>query len=306
MRLSLLPAYKKIFLQQLRKKLSSREIPCPLCGSVKYSRIFKIANVHMALFRDVFYEIVVRCCHCNFVYTNPRPSESALQRYYTEDYALEGKSVPNSIEQFLADSHNDIWFSKDRDLDLILAAKSSGRLLDVGCASGTLLWLARQRDFSVQGVEIDRRSADFVRDVLGINAFCGRLEEAGFENESFDVITMFHVLEHLPSPRLAVRNVRRMLARDGVFIAIVPNFDSWSSSKHGEKWIWLQPQNHYSHFTSQTLTDLFAREGLTCEIHSEEGRYGEAEIRESLPSSAVSALFDQLKGSELIAIGRKY
>lgn len=259
----------------------------------------------MSFFREIFAEAVVRCVTCGFVFTNPRPTPAALERYYTEDYALEGLPVPTSVDDFLNDSYKEIWFSKDRDFNLILEKKSSGRLLDVGCASGTLLWLAKKKGFSVQGVEINPQAAEFVRNVLGIEVFCGQLETARFPNNSFDVITMYHVLEHVPFPRVVVREIRRVLAPAGVFIAVVPNYSSWSSDRFGVEWIWLQPQNHYSHFTAETLSKLFAAEELACEMRSEEGRYGEVEIRKVFPESALPEVFRSLHGSELIAFGQK-
>jgi 2-polyprenyl-3-methyl-5-hydroxy-6-metoxy-1,4-benzoquinol methylase len=303
--LGLFPDYKRIFLRQLRRKAANRTIPCPLCGARRHALICKSPNVHMTVFREIFAEKVVRCASCGFVFTNPRPSAGALERYYTEDYALEGLPVPKTVEQFLGVSYKEIWFSKDRDLKLILENKSSGRLLDVGCASGTLLWLAKQKGFRVQGIEVGFHSAEFVRSVLGIEVFCGQLETARFPDDSFDVITMIHALEHVPFPRVVVREIHRILAPNAVFIAVVPNYSSWSSERFGAEWIWLQPQNHYSHFTPDSLTKLFALEGLACTIRSEEGRYGEAEIRKVFSECELPKIFRQLKGSELIAFGQK-
>lgn len=303
--LELFPAYKRIFLMQLRRKIASRSVPCPLCGARAKSVVCKTPNVHMAVFREIFSETVVRCSDCEFIYTNPRPTLAALERYYTENYALEGKPIPRSLEEFLSESNKEIWFSKDRDLNLVLETKSAGRLLDVGCASGTLLWLARQKGLSVQGVEVGRHSAEFVRNVLGIDVFSGQLEDAHFPDCAFDVVTMFHVLEHVPDPRRVVREVRRILAPGGAFISVVPNYSSWSSARFGTEWIWLQPQNHYSHFTPQSLARLFALEQLDCELRSEEGRYGEDEIRKLFTESAAAGIYDQLKGSELVAVSRK-
>ncbi len=301
MNLRLFAQYSVIFRRQLRRKLVSRLVPCPLCGSAANSLICKSPNVHMAVFRDIFAEHVVRCNGCGFVFTNPRPTPKALERYYTDDYTLEGLSVPKSLDEFLGDSHKEIWFSKDRDLRLISQQKSSGHLLDIGCASGTLLWLAKQKGFSVHGVEVGRHSVEFVSNVLGIEVFCGQLEDARFPDSSFDVVTMFHSLEHVPNPRTVVREVRRILADSGVLIVVVPNYSAWSSQKHGANWTWLQPQNHYSHFTPKSLLHLLAREGFSCELRCEEGRYGDSEIRKSNSESEVSRLFAELKGSELVA-----
>jgi 2-polyprenyl-3-methyl-5-hydroxy-6-metoxy-1,4-benzoquinol methylase len=256
----------------------------------------------MQLFKHVFAERVVSCDECGFVFTNPRPTPKALERYYTEDYALEGLSIPKSIEEFLGSSHKDLWFSKDRDLGLILGHRTSGRLLDIGCASGTLLWLAKEKGFSVQGVEVARHSADFVRKVLDIEVFCGQVEDARLPAKYFDVVTMIHSLEHVPNPREVVREVHRILASSGVFIIVVPNYFGWSSQKHGAAWIWLQPQNHYSHFTPKSLSDLLAQEGFASTLRSEEGRYGDSELGSSYTKLEASKLHANLLGSELVAV----
>lgn len=302
MKFRLLPQYLVIFRRQLRRKLASQMVHCPLCDSRSNSLVCKTPNVHMPFFRRIFFERVVRCDACGFVFTNPRPTPAALERYYTDDYALEGLGIPKTLDEFLDDSYKEIWFSKDRDLQLVTQRKTSGKLLDIGCASGTFLWLAKQQGFSVHGVEVGRHSADFVRDALGFEVFCGQAEDARFPGNSFDVVTMFHSLEHVPDPRRVVREVRRVLAPGGLFVIVVPNYSAWSSERHGAQWIWLQPQNHYSHFTPQSLQRLLSEEGFAVKLHSEEGRYREAEIRGAHSEPEISRLYEGLKGSELIAV----
>ena len=95
-----------------------------------------------------------------------------LERHYTKNHRLEGLPVKKSIEEFLSEPCKENWFSKARDLKLKLSVKTAGRVLDVGCASGTLLWLAKQKWFEVKGVEIGHGPAEFARNVLGIGVYC--------------------------------------------------------------------------------------------------------------------------------------
>lgn len=305
MKLSLFPEYRVIFLRELRRKLANRKIPCPLCGSQKSFLVAKSPNVHMAVFRRIFAERVVQCEACGMVFTNPRPSVKDLERYYTELYRLEGLEVPKTLDEFLGEGHKEIWFSKERDFELVLEEKSAGRLLDIGCASGSLLWLAHEKGFAVHGVDVGRVATQFVADILGFDVFCGQLEDAHFPDRSFDVVTMFHSLEHVPYPRPVVREIRRILADDGVFIGVVPNFAGWSSEKDGAKWIWLQPQNHYSHFTPDSLRKVVEGEGFSLRMRSEEGRYGDEKIQEIYNPSEVQTLFARMKGSEILFAARK-
>lgn len=259
----------------------------------------------MAVFREIFAEGVESCKDCGFVYTNPRMSAKSLEKYYSRNYRLEGLAVPKSLEEFLGESYKEIWFSKGRDVNLVLAEKSGGRLLDVGCASGSLLWLAKEKGFAVKGVEVGRASAEFATNVLGIEVFCGQLEDARFRDGEFDVITMIHSLEHVPDPRRVFQEIRRILADDGVFIVVVPNFGSWSAKRDAVRWKWLQPENHYSHFTPETLREMANRENFIAAMGTEEGRYGEEDIRAVYGAEDIRRLQSELKGNEIILVGRK-
>lgn len=290
---------------QLWKRVFSRRIPCPHCDSRSSALLYITPNVHMAGFRDIFCERVVQCRDCGFAFTNPRLSAPDLEKFYSRFYRLEGLEVPRTVEEFLGEKHRGIWFSKERDFALVQARKSGGDLLDVGCASGSLLWLARKAGFSVSGVEVGRQSAAFVKSVLGIDVFCGQLEDAPFREAQFDVVTMFHALEHVPNPRAVLRTIRRLLNDEGVFIAVVPNFGSWGAKSEGARWKWLQPQNHYSHFTAESLARMADAEGFDSQITSEEGRYGEEDIRARYHGDEISRIYEERQGSELILIARK-
>ena len=209
------------------------------------------------------------------------------------------------MEEFLGDAYKDLWFAKDRDLNLILNVKTTGRILDIGCASGTLLWLAKQRGFDVRGVEVSRRAAEFARNILGMDVVCGQLENGHFPDGEFDVVTMIHVLEHLPNPRQVIRGIFRVLKEDGVLLVVVPNFAGWSSEKERDQWKWLQPQNHYSHFTPQTIARLVEGEGFVSKITSEEGRYGEEEILALYQPEEIRSIASELRGGEIIVAARK-
>src|SRR6266436_1246453 len=100
MNLSLFAQYRSSFRKQLQRKLASRTISCPLCGCAQFTLVCKHPNVHMFFFREVFAEKVVECRACGFVLTNPRAAPGALEKYYSEDYLLEGLNVPSSQEEF--------------------------------------------------------------------------------------------------------------------------------------------------------------------------------------------------------------
>ncbi|HET6373978.1 MAG TPA: class I SAM-dependent methyltransferase [Candidatus Polarisedimenticolia bacterium] len=305
MELKLTPRHLAFFRRALKRKLASRRVPCPLCGSRRAKLLHRCPNVRTPVFSRVLAERIEACEDCGFVFTNPRLSAEDLGDYYATTFRLEGLDVPRTKEEFLSDAYKEIWLAKDRDLGLILKQKQSGRLLDVGCASGSLLYLAREKGFACKGVELGREAAEFAAKQLGLDVFCGPLERAAFRDGEFDVVTAIHVLEHIPDPNVLLAEVHRILSEGGVLIGVVPNLAGWSARMDGGGWRWLQPQDHYSHFTPKVLKAALERHGFLTEIGSDEGRYGADEIKAHHRPEEIASIHKELKGSEIVFAARK-
>jgi 2-polyprenyl-3-methyl-5-hydroxy-6-metoxy-1,4-benzoquinol methylase len=136
-----------------------------------------------------------------------------------------------------------------------------GRLLDVGCGTGEVLLTARDRGWSAQGVEPERTAAEMARG-RGLDVVTAMLEDSELPEAEFDVVTAFHVLEHLPNSRAFLRSLARW-ARPGGFVAIeVPNFKSVQRRRLREHWTGLRPHEHIAHFEPETLARTMAGVGL--------------------------------------------
>ncbi len=132
-----------------------------------------------------------------------------------------------------------------------------GRLLDVGCAMGFLLQVAVARGWQASGIEVSdyaaRRAAADGRCVV----HCGTLQDHPFQTGSFDVVSMFDVLEHLESPHLALQQVHALLKSRGFLILSTPNLDSWSSTLLGSRWPQRKPEHRF----------LFSRSSIRRLLH---------------------------------------
>jgi SAM-dependent methyltransferase len=150
-----------------------------------------------------------------------------------------------------------------RRLDLIQAAAPGARsLLDVGCGTGEVLLEARERGWSVQGVEPIEDASREAREERGLDVRTATLEESGLPQAEHDVVSAFHVLEHIADSRAFLSSLARW-ARPGGWVAIeVPNFDSSIRRYHGSNWSGLRPLEHVVHFTPATLGAAFERVGL--------------------------------------------
>jgi SAM-dependent methyltransferase len=150
-----------------------------------------------------------------------------------------------------------------RRLQLIEGASGlrGGSLLDVGSGTGEVLMAARDRGWATQGVEPERSSAEMAGE-RGLDVEIAYLEEAGLPERSYDVVSAFHVLEHVPDSQAFLRSLSRW-ARPGGYVTIeVPNFNSSPRRRWAENWKHLRPLEHLVHFTPTTLRETFLRAGL--------------------------------------------
>src|SRR5262249_53138007 len=126
-------------------------------------------------------------------------------------------------------------------------------ILDVGCGSGTLLGLLKQRGFQVRGVDFSAEAAAIAKSENGVNVAVGSIEEARFSNRSFDIVTLFHVMEHVTNPRRVLAEVARVLKPDGVVVLQVPNIESWQFKIFGARWYGLDIPRHVIDYSKNSM-----------------------------------------------------
>ena len=231
---------------------------------------------------------------------------------------------------------------KDR-VAMLKQHKTSGRLLEIGCATGTFLNEAQQQGFDVVGLDASKNYAKFTQE-LGLDVRHGRLEDVAFKAEEFDVIAFSHLLEHIENPLSFLENLKTYLKPDGVLFIVVPNEASSTNKILGYKHSTYQQPDHLFFFSKETLNKHLEKAGFsTQEMISKEythhvfntmkGYYrykknkktnhsseasssGGKSIKSKLPHIMGAALYPLtrsyglilekgLKGHELIAIAKK-
>jgi SAM-dependent methyltransferase len=139
----------------------------------------------------------------------------------------------------------------------------AGRLLDIGAAGGAFVLEAQEAGFAALGVEPAPAFARHARDVLHVDVRDGRVEEAELPAGSLDVVTMWHVLEHIPAPLGSVQHIRGLLRPGhGLLFVEVPNFTSLAAQQMGRDWTHLDLGVHVSQFAPRSLSLLLERAGL--------------------------------------------
>lgn len=136
-----------------------------------------------------------------------------------------------------------------------------GSLLDVGCGTGEVLAAGRARGWREQGVEPERTAAAMARE-RGVEVVVSPLEDSALETGSWDVVSAFHVLEHIPDPVAFLRMLARYARPGGHVVIEVPNFESRQRRLRGRDWVHLRPLEHISHLTPETLAAAFRGAGL--------------------------------------------
>jgi len=213
----------------------------------------------------------VQCDACGMVWVNPQLDLREIQAIYEVGYSRKHstewtrvKKVPLRYRWLL---------SKTKQYGGIKA----GRVLDVGCFEGHFLNFAKSQGWEVVGTEISQPAMAFAREHLGINVEYGSLEEIGFPDSYFDLVTLNDVLEHLATPRETLIEINRILKPKGILYIWVPNFDSFARFLLGSSWGAVIFPWHFQYFTPMTLRKLsnetgfrvrgFSSRGLELDIH---------------------------------------
>jgi 2-polyprenyl-3-methyl-5-hydroxy-6-metoxy-1,4-benzoquinol methylase len=189
--------------------------------------------------------------------TSPQPTAENLGRYYESDDYISHTDGRRSLFEKL---YHAVKQKALRDkIKLIQGSKpSKGKLLDIGAGTGDFLAVAKTNGWEITGIEPSEK-AKAIAISKGV-AFAENL--AGIADHSFDVITMWHVLEHVPDVEAQITELKRILKPDGVIFVAVPNFKSYDAKHYGAFWAAYDVPRHLWHFSKTAIEKLFARQGI--------------------------------------------
>ncbi|MFA8451274.1 MAG: methyltransferase domain-containing protein [Bacteroidales bacterium] len=231
---------------------------CPICKSKKIDLWMQTQDFFLT---GEDFQISI-CNECGFKFTNPRPDIKNLGGYYKSDayisHSNSNKGLINGIYQFVRQ------YTLAKKYQQITNYKKSGKMLDIGCATGEFLNFHKDKGFEVVGVEPDQDARKQAEENYNIQVFDEEFLNQAEEN-SFDVISMWHVLEHVPDLELRVQQLSRLLKPDGLLIIAVPNINSWDAKKYGRHWAALDVPRHLYHFNQENIKQLFEQHSF--ELH---------------------------------------
>lgn len=238
-------------------------VNCDICGQKAYEVFIKIDDYRYGA-KDGF--CVVKCQNCGLLFTNPRLSEQAVNIASEESFGPWDKNKSRAAKKLSLfirrhPALRRIWHQITGEYLSEILERSKGRVLDLGCGFGDILEDLTRKGCDACGVETNPMAVEAcLKKRLKVS--CGTLEEAHFENESFDTVILCHVIEHLPHPKAALKEIYRILKPEGLALVYCPNAGSYFADFFGKYWQgWAIPL-HFYHFTDRTIKDLVEGAGF--------------------------------------------
>ena len=225
---------------------------CPTCSSTDREGTFRARH-----------RVIVTCGQCALRFVDspaPDAADLALEKLgnaFVETYIREEPSYRAYFQRKVSD---------------LRRAGASGRVLDVGCATGVFLAAACRDGFEGTGLDLLPSAVDYARASLGVDARLTRLEDAKFATGEFDAVTLFQVIEHVPRPAELAREVARVLKPGGTLLLTTPDRRGLLARFLGRRWFEYFNEEHLTYFEKGSLRRLLAESGF--EINSLRTEFG--------------------------------
>jgi 2-polyprenyl-3-methyl-5-hydroxy-6-metoxy-1,4-benzoquinol methylase len=226
-------------------------VSCPVCGEKTFNPFIQCKDFSIS--KELFN--IVECAQCGFVFTNPRPGEKDISQYYNSEIYISHHANKGGIIPWI--------YRKVRGLQFIYKTniiksyfKTPVSILDIGCGTGDFLKYCETFNWKTIGVEPDSDARKQAGE-KGIPVYeVAHLNEL---KDKFDVITMWHVLEHVNDLAERMEQLKRLIKDDGILIIAVPNRNSMDARYYKSYWAAYDVPRHLSHFTTESISNLFRK-----------------------------------------------
>ena len=230
-------------------------VPCNLCGSTDYKIMYQPtkkdydpSEIFSASGGVMGTQQIVKCNHCGLVYVNPRVKNEIVVNAYSD-----------AVDELYVSQAEGRQKTFNNGLKLVEKyVPQRGTILDVGCAAGFFLNVAKKAGWQTYGIEPSKWMSDWGNKKFNVNIKNGTLKDAKLQDEFFDVVTMWDVLEHTSDPMGELAEVNRILKKDGILIINFPNVASKLARVAGGKW-WFFLSVHLYHFSPRSMSMMLAK-----------------------------------------------
>lgn len=204
----------------------------------------------------------MRCLNCGLVYLSPRPADNRLKTAYEEkgyDPFLSLREKPSLFEKIYAAARKRTLCWKKQLVEKLVQPDS--HVLDMGCGTGEFLCELKDK-YIVEGYEPEPSAVSWVRERFGLDVHTGNFTSVDFTHAPFNLISLWHVLEHIPDPSRALDDIAALLSPGGIALIALPNPDAFDAKIYRSHWVAYDAPRHLWHFGRTPLTKLALKSGL--------------------------------------------
>lgn len=229
---------------------------CPLCSSERITLYLKCTDHLVSKEKfDLF-----KCSACGFVFTREYPDEHSIGKYYeSDDYISHDDNAKEFINRLYLLARNLMLLRKRKIIEKATGLRK-GNILDIGCGTGYFAGTMKKSGWDVIGIEPNRKARDYGSKRFGIDVLSPE-QISGLPGQSFDCITMWHVMEHLHDPFKYSVEITRLLKPGGIIIAALPNSSSSDAEFYGRFWAAYDCPRHLWHFNPSTFKIFWEKKG---------------------------------------------
>ena len=233
--------------------LFNKKNNCPICDNE--SAVDFISATDHNVSNDVFN--ITACNSCGLKFTNPKISEETIGKYYKSDNYISHSNTKKGLINKLYHLVRKYQFKQKEKL--ISKLSNEKKLLDIGCGTGEFLKYCKQKNWLVSGLEPDELARSFASKNYNLDLY-NNLNE--IKNKKFDVVTMWHSLEHVYHLKNDFLKISNLLNNKGYLIIAVPNCASYDAKYYKNNWAAYDLPIHLYHFNKKNIVDLADMFGL--------------------------------------------
>lgn len=234
---------------------------CPFCAGESFC-YFRVNDFNRRITAETF--SYYRCSSCDLIFLSPIPAN--LGDYYPKQYY----TLPSSTRQFESGAEPERY-----KLELVQRFISEGRLLEIGPSNGNFTLLAKNSGFDVEALEMDERCCQFLNEFVGIKAICSSDPAAALVSaQPYDVIALWHVIEHIPDQLRMLESIAAKTRSNGVVVIAAPNPDSFQFRIMGRFWPHVDAPRHVVLIPSQILIERMSQMGFSLELQTTNDKGG--------------------------------
>jgi len=230
---------------------------CPLCSSEEVNLQFACTDYFVS--REQF--PVFRCSACGFLFTQDYPEESLIGKYYESESYISHSDTSEGISNKLYRLARRIMLVRKKDLVTDITGLNSGKILDIGSGTGYFAAAMKDAGWHSEGIEINEKVREFSRSRFGLEIESPD-KLPSLPADSYDCITLWHVLEHFHDPFLYASEIFRILKPGSYCIIALPNCSSFDAEYYGQYWAAWDVPRHLWHFTPDTFKVFAAKSGF--------------------------------------------